>query len=103
MSYGMSYDEYWHGDTVKLKFYRNKQKILNRKRNEELWLEGLYFKLAIESEFSKEYKYPDEPLPLTRKEQKEQDRRKAIAKFDAIAKHFNEQLRRTKGGGENNG
>lgn len=47
MSYGMSYDEYWHGDAYVAKFYREAFELNNRHRDEEFWMQGMYVYDAI--------------------------------------------------------
>lgn len=84
MAMGMSYDEFWNGPTILVKYYREAFEI--KKRNEEWgrWRAGAYFYDAllrvspILRAFGKGKvepgKYPEEPWPLT---QKEADERQA--------------------------
>ena len=66
MALGVSYDEFWNGDYTMLKFYVERHKIAVEQKNEELWLQGLYFYeavcTALSNAFSKgsKAKYPEE-------------------------------------------
>ena len=67
MSIGMSYDEYWNSDPYLLRYYVNAQKQRNQRRNEELWLQGVYIAEAIASVLSGKqhpHKYPKKPFEL---------------------------------------
>ena len=85
MSIGMSYHDYWYGDYEMLKYFVEAEKIRQRKQNQLLWLQGLYVHIAIGdlvpilNPFSKEHKakpYLKEPIPLSREEVEESERRK---------------------------
>ena len=47
MSYGMSYDEFWHGDLYLTKFYRESYLIQVKQKDEELWMQGMYIYEAL--------------------------------------------------------
>lgn len=47
MSYGMSYDEYWHGDSYRAKYYLQAHKIKVRQKDEEMWMQGMYIYEAL--------------------------------------------------------
>ena len=73
MSIGMSYDDYWDGEPEKTKYYREKAKWDMKRRNQELWLQGIYIYEAILdaspilNPFNKKKKaipYRSEPIPL---------------------------------------
>lgn len=85
LSVGMPADEYWHGDPELLNNYVRAEEIRQRKRNNELWLQGLYIYQAIGAltpvlnPFSKKHKadkYISKPIPITREEiaEAEQDK-----------------------------
>ena len=85
----MSYHDYWYGDPQMLINYHNAEEIRQRKRNNEMWLQGAYIYQAIGSlapilnAFSKETRakpYLKQPIPLTEKERAEQEQAK-IQKF----------------------
>ena len=85
LSVGMSWDEYWKDDVTKVICYRKKDKLDRQRKNYELYLQGLYFYKALScvapmmNAFNKNPKiesYLDEPLALTKEEQKERERKK---------------------------
>lgn len=102
MSYGMTYDQYWHGDPWAMKAYKEAFLIRMNRENEMLWLQGAYnmnaLSVVIGNAFSKKgtppKKYLAKPLdvfPKTEEEQKaEQERkqRELIAKLSAWKKTF---------------
>ena len=67
---GMSYEQFWYGDPCMAKAYRDADKLRRKRKNEELWLSGVYMAEAISATvgnmFSKsKYEYPSEPKPIT--------------------------------------
>lgn len=94
MSIGMSYNEYWYGSADLVKAYYEAYKYRRKEKNQELWLQGLYFAYAISSNFSKKDKYPKEPLdiyPKTAEEKRievEEKRRKVIEYFTELQKRW---------------
>lgn len=85
LSIGMTWDEYWKDDVCKVIYYRKKDKLDRQRKNNELWLEGVYFYKALEAvvpaliPFNKNPKvdpYLDEPIALTKEEQEERERKK---------------------------
>ena len=89
---GVDYDEFWHGDYTRLKFYVRAYQLRQErgleKANETAYLEGLYNYNAFSSVMSafgwglggKKGKQPDgyleAPIPLTEREKKADDDRK---------------------------
>ena len=85
LSIGMTWDEYWKDDVTKVIYYRKKDKLDRQRKNNELYLQGLYFYQALCSvapalmAFNKNPKiepYLDEPFALTEEEQEERERKK---------------------------
>lgn len=83
MNMGVSYDEYWHGDYTKLPYYRKAYALKQKETNQKLWMQGVYFFLALESIVPKSnVRYPEEPIPLTVEEMheaEERDKQKQIS------------------------
>ena len=82
LSIGMSYNDYWYGEAQMLLRYHNAEKLRQRKRNNELWLQGLYVYMAVGNlvpvlnPFSKEHRaksYLKDPIPLTEEDRKEKE------------------------------
>lgn len=91
LAIGMTPEQYWDGDPELVKYYRKAEEIRNEKRNQELWLQGMYIYEAlcdaspIFHAFAKKgvkpRPYSAAPYALTSKEQKKEKeaREKAIS------------------------
>lgn len=89
MAYGMSYEEYWHGDLEAYRFYREKHEREMAQKNEQMYMQGLYNYLAFQSVISafgyalgggkgaKPQGYIENPIPVTELEREIDKRRKA--------------------------
>ena len=78
----MTLSEFWDGDPILVKVFREAHVMRNEIDNQKLWIQGLYnykaFSSVIESvvysfsggKGSKPSKYPERPFPLTEDEQK---------------------------------
>ena len=93
LSFGMSPEQYWDGDCTLTKYYRKAEEIRNEKRNQELWLQGLYIYEAIcdvspilhafAKKGAKPHPYPSNPYPINEKQikrEREEKERKRIEK-----------------------
>ena len=81
LSIGMSYNEYWYGDPHILVNYVHAEEIRQKRKNNEMWIQGAYIYEAIGNlapilnAFSKDNRakpYRKQPIALTEKEQEEQ-------------------------------
>ena len=109
LSIGMTPEQYWDGDPMLTKYYRKADELRRKRRNEELWLQGMYIYEALcdvspvlhafAKRGTKPVPYSDHPYALTRndreneekiKEQREREkaRRYMEAKMGAINKRF---------------
>lgn len=97
--YGMTYDQYWFGDPWMAKAYREAFMLRQKKRNEEMWLQGAYImnavSTAIHNNFSnRKSDYLKEPLdiyPKTEAEKREEIRReklKLVQQLSMISAQF---------------
>ena len=43
----MTYEQFWNDDPMLVKYYRQAEEMRNDKRNQELWLQGLYIYEAL--------------------------------------------------------
>ena len=90
----MTYDLFWNERPELVKAYRTAAEMNNKKRNQELWMQGIYFQAALASTvgnmFSKgsKNKYPEEPLPITTEDLKREQERKAKERFERIRKNM---------------
>ena len=94
LSLGMDLHDYWHGDPALVRYYREKQEIERSRKNQELWLAGLYdyhaLMAALSSTFgSSSEGYISEPIPLTKEEAQEREER--VARENYLRMH--EQMR----------
>lgn len=98
MSIGMSYDEFWNGDVSMVKAYRKENELRDKRRNQELWLQGLYvyealcdasalFRFTMKKSIKPE-PYPKEPFPITAAEVRERDEREARIKEERLKAEF---------------
>lgn len=112
MSYGMSFEEFWHGDAYLVKFYRDAYKLKIRYDDVFMWKQGMYIYEALcdvspilhafSKNGTKPLQYREKPMleeldnHKTEKEKEQEiknERLKARIFFEnwakATAKHFN--------------
>jgi hypothetical protein len=98
----MSYEEFWHGQPILAVFYRKKHMLDIEQRNQELWMQGLYFldaiSVALNNSFSKhKAKYIAEPIRITPKTEeelqaeKDEIRHKFVERLNSFAREFNKK------------
>ena len=89
LSIGMTPEQYWDGECDLVKYYRQAEEMRNERRNQELWLQGMYIYEAIcdvspilhafAKKGAKPHPYPSKPYALTekqiRREREEKERR----------------------------
>ena len=95
LSIGMSPEQYWDGDSTLVRYYRKADEIKRTRRNQELWLQGMYIYEALcdvspvlnafAKKGTKPNPYTDHPYPISTKdidaekklrEQRERDKAK---------------------------
>lgn len=104
LSIGMTANQFWNQDCTLTKYYRKAYNMQLDRKNEELWLQGLYIYEALcdvspifhafAKPGTKPQSYPKEPYPRTEKEaeyREEQARRKRfeMAKAKMVARANN--------------
>ena len=89
MAYGMSYEDYWHGDLEAYYFYRKKHEREMAQRNQEMYMQGLYNYAAFQAVMAsfgyalgggkgaKPDGYLENPIPVTKLEEEIDKQRKA--------------------------
>lgn len=102
LSFGMTAEEFWHGDTDLAKAYYKAYKLKRSQRNQELWLQGMYFYEALgdiapilhafADRNSRARPYPIEPYPLTKKEREEQEEREAKRKYQESLERMKQRM-----------
>lgn len=112
MSIGMSYHDFWHGDVSMVEAYRKANELREKRRNQELWLQGMYFyealcdasplfRFSMKKGVVKPEPYAKEPYPITAAEVREREEREARekelrfkAEFAAFAERMRKQMPR---------
>lgn len=101
MSIGMTYDEFWNGDVDMVKAYREADELRHRRRNQELWLQGMYFYEALcdasplfrfSTKPVKAEPYIKEPFPITAEEVQEREERKRRVEEERFKVEFAEYV-----------
>ena len=91
---GMTWSQFWLDEPELVIAYRKAELIRKRRKNEELWLEGIYMTEALSATvgnmFAKGQKhpYPAEPFPLTAEEQQERREREEKARMERMKAAF---------------
>lgn len=112
LSIGMTYEQFWEQDCELVKFYRKAAKINRDLRNQDMWLQGLYFYEALikaspafrSMGASKPTPYRSKPFDLYDDEKEHRAAKektsdnKARAVMEAFAIEHNRKFKETGGG-----
>ncbi len=92
LSIGMTPEQYWDGDPEWARAFRKADEIRMERKNQELWLQGMYVYEAIcdaspilhdfAKKGTKPYPYADKPYPITEKQHKRNKVDAEKVKFD---------------------
>lgn len=76
----MTYEQFWDGDPHLAKYYRQADELKVERKNQELWLQGLYIYEALcdvapilqamAKKGTKARPYPEQPYAITEKQRK---------------------------------
>lgn len=101
LSIGMTPEQYWDGDCTLVKYYRQAEEIRADRRNQEMWLQGMYIYEAIcdvspilhafAKKGAKPLPYPSKPYPISEK-QIRQEREEKERKLAEKGKKFMEAM-----------
>lgn len=104
LSIGMTPEQYWDGDCTLVKYYRQAEEMRTDRRNQELWLQGMYVYEAIcdaspilhafAKKGAKPNPYPSKPYAITEKQIK-QEREEKERKIAEKGKRFMDALMRS--------
>lgn len=91
ISIGMSYWDYWDGDPIMTKYYREADVLARKRDNYRAWMQGAYVYEAVGNlapalkAFAKgsPKPYRNEVMPFTVEERREQEERKERAQYEA--------------------
>lgn len=115
MSIGMTYDEFWDGDVRLTEVYRKADELREKRRNRELWMQGLYiyealcdasplFRFTMKKGSIRPEPYVKEPYPLTQAEVREREEREAKLREERMKAEFarfaEQMIKRSKMPGE---
>ena len=80
LSIGMTYEQFWDGDPNLVKYYKQADEMKTERKNQELWLQGLYvyealcdvapILQAMAKKGTKARPYPEQPYAITEKQRK---------------------------------
>ena len=91
LSIGMTYEQFWEGDPHLVKYYRQAYEMRIERKNQELWLQGLYvyealcdvapILQAMAKKGTKARPYPEQPYSITEKQRKREieEKERAVA------------------------
>lgn len=94
LAIGMTYEQYWYDEPKLINAYIKAEEIKTIKRNNEMWLQGLYNHISLNTSLSNALskhshaKYPEQPIPITQREldeREEQRVKKIFNKLQALA------------------
>ena len=101
LSIGMTPEQYWEGDCTLPKYYRQAEELRNERRNQELWLQGMYVYEAIcdaspilhafAKKGTKPAPYSAKPYPINSKQIKKDEEEKQ-RKLTEKGKRFMEAM-----------
>lgn len=87
----MTWDEFWHSSLDRLEAYWQANQYSKERRNQELWLQGLYIRIAVASCLdSRKNKYPEKPQRITEmtKMEKEAENKRMVSELrEALMAH----------------
>ena len=91
LSIGMTYEQFWEGDPYLAKYYRQADELRIERRNQEMWLQGLYvyeamcdvapIMHAMAKKGTKARPYPEQPYAITEKQRRREieEKERAVA------------------------
>ena len=99
MSIGMTYDEFWNQDVRLVEMYRRAAELRDKRRNQELWLQGMYiyealcdasplFRFSMKKGMVRPEPYVKEPYPITAAEAKAKKEKEARQKGERLKAEF---------------
>ena len=109
LAIGMTPEQYWDSDCTLVKYYRKAEELRNEKRNQELWLQGMYIYEALcdvspilhafAKKGTKPTPYSAKPYALTEKqvERDEEEKQRKLAEkgrrfMEAMAASVNKKF-----------
>ena len=94
----MTYDDFWHGDVAMVRAYRKAQEFRDKRKNQEMWIQGMYVYEAIldvapilhafTKKGTKPEPYSKEPYPITEADVREREEREERLRQERIKAEF---------------
>lgn len=83
MAIGMTYEQYWYDDPLMVRAFYKADKLRRERMDEQAWLHGLYMLRALDATVGNAFRqkgqqqtsYPEEPLSLTEKRERDESRK----------------------------
>ena len=108
----MTYEQFWEGDPYLAKYYRQADELRVERRNQEMWLQGLYvyeamcdvapILHAMAKKGTKARPYPEQPYAITEKQRRREieEKERAVANkgkrmMEMFMRHTNKQFGET--------
>ena len=102
LSIGMPPEQYWDGDPSLAKYYRQADELARKRKNQDLWLQGMYIYEALcdvapilqafAKKGTKPTPYPDHPYSLTTKEQEDEKKLREKREREKARRYMEAQM-----------
>lgn len=102
LSIGMTPEQYWDGDPILAKYYRQADELKRKRKNQELWLQGMYIYEALcdvapvlqafAKKGTKPLPYTDHPYSLTTKELEDEKKRQEEREREKAKRYMEAQM-----------
>ena len=100
MLYGMTYEQFWYGDPLMAKAYRQTYMLKRKQQNEIMWVNGMYqlnaLQVALNNAFNeRKIKYVEKPFDIfpkteiEKEQEKREERLKLVKWLNMLKKHSN--------------
>ena len=98
----MTYDQFWNDDPMLVKYYRQADELQQKRKNQELWLQGMYVYEALcdvapifqafAKRGTKPTPYPDHPYSITEKDQEAEKKRREQQEREKARRYMEGQM-----------
>lgn len=102
LSIGMTPEQYWDGDPSLAKYYRQADELAQKRKNQDLWLQGMYIYEALcdvapilqafAKKGTKATPYPDHPYSLTVKEREAENKLREKQEREKARRYMEAQM-----------
>ena len=102
LAIGMTSEQYWDGDSTLTKYYRKADELNRKRKNEELWLQGMYIYEALcavspvmnafAKKGTKPRPYADHPYALTTSDREEERKMREKQERDKAKRYMEDRM-----------